>query len=462
MTFGIILPIATGCWTGPPTNGNNPCYSEHESFPNGHRYAAMVSKSVAGTYNIFIEISYDWGQTWEEEQITFMTGGSATGHQYVGSLCADLVGTGLHVVWYGKGYHTNPHLTYYPSQNYEYSILYKYRDASGVWSAGDCTPYTHDATLSVIDYSGDSQYGVGYPDFRYKNCLYPSMDIDSSGNLHVAYNHWGNWNSAYRTVWYDTYYRKKLSGLGTWGELAVFRYCYGTVPQMLRPNLQVDSYGNPHITSTIQRPRSGWGPDTATTCWFMNPSQGDYTAWPLGVRTSHTYTGVFPLGTYSQLLYATAVSSGTPSYYSRMALSHVYDQGTYDYPHCIYNVSHSGVEQGVFHKYEDGGGWNDVRVNNVWISIYPSIVIGADGMIYTLARSDPTTTYGYRKKATPSDPWSTVEEITCATVRHVQNRVPTIYPWDGQDCSPFMGMVGSQATLFRCGFPTTGSYGYFM
>ena len=462
--FGIILPIASSCWTGPPTNGNNPCYTEHPGFPNGHRYAAMVSKSVAGTYNIFIELSYDWGQTWEEEQITFMTG-VGVGHQYVGSLSADLAGTGLHVTWYGFGYHSHPHPTYYPSQNYECSILYKYRDASGVWGPSLCTPYTHDPTLSVVEYSGDSKYAVGHSKFRYKNCYYPSIDIDAScGDVHIVFNHWWGWNSAFRHAWYNTYYRKLEVSTGAWGEAAYFAYVKGSVsPENWYPNIQVDSYGNPQITMNIRCPVSGWGPDAVTTCWLMNPNGGDYLSWP-GTRSGHTYIGEFPVASpYAELLYNVPVSSGTPSYYQRMALSPFYTEGTFDYPFCIFTVSHSGVEQGVFMKYMDATGWHTVRVNNIWNSVYPSIALGPEGMIYALARAAITSNHEYRKMSAPDGSWSTPETITSvATCRQIHQRLPVPYPRDGQDCSPFMGMVGSTAKLFRCGYPATSGYGFFM
>jgi len=467
--FGIILPIASSCWTGPPTNGNNPCYSEHPGFPNGHRYAAMVTKAVAGTYNIFILLSYDWGQTWEEEQITFKTGGSATGYQYVGSICADLEGTGLHATWYGLGYHSHPHKKYYPSEEYVYSILYKYRDASGVWSPALCTPYEHDATLSVVEYGGDHVYAIGYPAFRYMDNYHPSMDIDPScGDVHLVYSHWSGFNSAFRNAWYSTYYRKLEVSTGAWGELAIFRYVYssGAAPTMYRPNLQVDTYGNPQITSTIRRPVSGWGPDSNTTCWFMNPNKGDYLSWP-GTHATwdlHTLIGSFPVASpYAKLLFETPVSSGTPSYYSRMALSNFYTEGTFDYPHCIYEAHHSGYDYGVFHKYMDALGWHTDKVNGMWYCPYPSIAIGPDGMIYTLSMQSGTGLLRYSKKAIITDPWSDTETITgISSARQIHQRLPVPYPRDGQDCSPFMGMVGSTAKLFRCGYPATSGYGFFM
>ena len=301
------------------------------------------------------------------------------------------------------------------------------------------------------------------------NCYYPSIDIDPScGDVHLAYCYVSGWNSAFRHAWYTTYYKKLEVSTGAWGEFAYFHYVYGSgaAPEMWWPHLQVDSYGNPHITSTIRRPVAGWGPDAATTCWFMNPNKGDYLSWP-GTHAGwnqHYLIGSFPVASpYAALLYDTPVATGQPSYYSRMALSNFYTEGTFDYPHCIYEVHHSGVEWGVFHKYMDALGWNTDRVNSVWYNPYPSIAVGPEGMVYTLAMPSGSGIVEYRKKAILTDPWSDVENITGITyARQIHQRLPFHYPWDGQDCSPFMGMVGSTAKLFRCGYPPGGGYGYFM
>ena len=447
-------------WT---TGGNNPCYSEHPDFPNGHRYSAMVGRNVSGTYQIFILDSHDWGQTWAETQITFKTGGSAYGHQYIGSICPDLDGRGLHISWYGKGYHSHPHMKYYPSQNYVTSLLYKYRDAYGVWSCGNCTPYEHDASLSVIEYSGDHVYAIGYSRFRYQNIIQPSMATDSQGDVHIAYSHWGGWNPFFSHVWYNVWYRKMRPAVGTWGSLAYFRWSRFNTTELERPNLQVDYYDNPHICCTILHPTSSWPINSYTSCWFMNWNKGDPLCWPgTPVWMPYIYGGQFPVASpYAQLLWETPSPN---SYYNRMALSHFYDEGTFDYPHCIYAVSASGVEAGVFHKYMDVTGWHTERVNSAWNSQYPLLTLGADGMIYSLALAGSgTSLWDYRKKASPELAWSAAERITglLTSPRPVHLARPTHYPLEDQDCSPFMAIQNSIEKLFRCGMPASG-FGYFM
>ena len=470
MTFGIILPIVAGSIGSP--EANNPCYAEHESFPNGHVYRALAYKSVAGTYNIFLLSSYDWGQTWEEEQVTFNTGGNTTGHQYVGSISTDLAGTGTHIVWWGLGYHQHPHKTYYPSQDHMYSVLYKYRDASGVWSPANCTPYTHDATLAVVDYGGDMHYGDYHPDFvKQASCMVPCIDIDSNGDIHCANEHYGSWNSISRSRWYDVWYRKLNVATGVWGDTAWFDYCNGTVSDMGRPNLQVDSYDNPHITMTIKDPIGTWYYDAYTTCWICNDNGGALDDWPHISRTGTRLWGNFPIADdCAELLHDIPYgSAGTPSYYHRMALSPMYLWDTrtppIGFPHCIYNVNDPlNAKYGTYHKYMDATGWHEVRIGSVGYAPYPSIAVGVDGMIYVLTRAATSANYEYYKKALPSDAWSAAEAIlSVSTPRQVHHRLNVHYPWEGQDCSPFMASQGGWAKLFRCGFPPTGGgYGYFM
>ena len=463
MTFGIILPIVAGSIGSPESN--NPCYAEHESFPNGHVYRALVYKAVSGTYNIFLLSSYDWGQTWEEEQVSFNTGGNTTGHQYVGSVHTDLAGTGTHVVWYGLGYHQHPHRTYYPSQDHMFSILYKYRDSSGIWGIGNCTPYTHDATVAVVEYGGDMIYGDWHGDFvKQASCMVPCIDIDSNGDVHCAFEHYGSWNSISRHRWYDAWYKKLIVSTGVWGDTAWFDYTGGTVSEMRRPNIQVDTYDNPHISMTIKDPINTWHYDAHTTCWLANNGGGAIDSWPYLSRTGTRLWGQFPVANVmAELLYDTPYgSAGTPSYYHRMALSNFYTEGTFDYPHCIYSVF-AAPNTGTWYKYMDATGWHSERIST-YTSNYPSIAIGVDGMIYALAlKGSGSGIYEYSKKALPTDAWSSPEEIASISApRQVHHRLPVHYPWDGQDCSPFMASQSGWAKLFRCGFPASGGYGYFM
>ena len=452
MTF-IALPIKTGLAStaiGTFNNQNNPVYGEHPDWPNGHVYVATYVEDVGGTDNVFVCFSTDWCQTWTHEQVTFMTGGSATGDQYSGSIAVDINGNGFHLVWYGKGY-GQPSAPFYPSQLYQTSLLYGFRDSVGVW------------TTSIIQYSGDVEYGDWHPDFRYKNCTVPSIAIDQLDNVHLAYQYWNSRNFVTRRTWDITWYRKRDHTTGVWGELARFLYgIYDATPfEMPHPNLQVDYYGNPHITARIKKPNSSWGVEGRTTIWFCNDQQGAFAGWA-GSKSGTAVYGEVSVNTRRALLYEGPASTGV-SIYSRLALSHHYDQGTYDYPHCVYEVHHSGVEQGNFYKYLDGTGWHTEKLNNLWNADNPSIAIGADGWIYTLVEITPGV-YEYRKRTDPASPWSTPENIAASLTspRHLHQRYPIQYPADGQDCSPFMGMVGSQATLFRCGFPATSGYGYFM
>ena len=441
MTFGFKLPITTPA-TITNQNGNNPCYAENPNLPNGHVYSAMVAKSVSGTYNIFILRSHDWGDTWTEEQITFMT---STRHQYIGSCCPDLDGRGLHVFWYGYGYGTY-------NQTFVYSMLYAYRDAYGVWSG-----------TQVVEYGRDLNYAPGYPRFRaICHLLSPSAAIDGNGDVHLSYIHYDTYNPYFLpgSAWDSIYYRKLDISSGVWGDLAHFHF-HGngaTHCDFLSQNLQVDYYGNPHICAVILSPVNGWG-YAYTTCWFMNPSGGDWTAWP-GTQLAwdlHYYGGQLPVLTqYAELLYDTP-ASGTPSYYCRMALSHFYDEGTFDYPHGIYLTP-----GGVFHKYMDVTGWHTERVNSISGSTYPTLALGKDGMIYALTRALTQTNWEYRKKALPADAWSDPETILAVNYpRPVHHQFSIHYPLEGQDCSPFMAIHGGWAKLFRCGMPASG-YGYFM
>ena len=446
MTFGIILPITTGA-INTATNGNNPCYSENPAFPDGHRYSAIVYRSVAGTYNIFVQDSYDWGQTWTETQITFMTG-TTRGHQYVGSCCPDLDGRGLHVFWYGYGYGNY-------NQTFVMSLLYAYRDSAGVWSG-----------TQIVELGLNNSYSPSYPRFRaICHMLLPSAQIDSKGDVHLAYEHPGSYNpyflpgSARECI----YYRKLNVLTGVWGELASFHYNGNgaTHCDLHRPNLQVDQYDNPHITCVILSPVNGWG-YAHTTCWFMNPNKGDYTAWPGSTLPTNPrmYWYQFPVASqYAELLYDIPTASGTPSYYSRMALSPYYTEGTFDYPHCIYTEP-----AGVTHKYMDATGWHTVNITPATNCTYPSLAIGADGMIYALNMlGSGSAHWQYRKKALPADAWSAAEQINSISYpRQIHQQFPVHYPWDGQECSPFMASQSGWAKLFRCGFPATSGYGYFM
>ena len=453
MTFGLKLPITASPVLG-VTTSNDPCYTEHEDFENGHRYSAMIGKSVSGTVNIFIYDTSNWGQSWEETQITAMTGGSTTGDQYVGSVCPAIDGKGLHCVWYGLGY-AQIGATYYPSQKYCTSLLYRYRDADGVWGATE-----------VIKYSQDSQYAQGYPRYRIYNNRTPCIAIDSIGNVHVVWTYLDSWNTFFLpgASWYSCWYSRRNVVTGAWEETVRFRYVDNNLrPSHQLPNIQVDSHDNPHITCALMNPvRSPtWGVDASTTVWFANDQQGDITGWP-GWWSGSYYGSDFPHSDPMAEILCNYPSSYSVSIYARMALCPLYTEGTFDYPHCIY-LTTLAPYTGVWHKYMDATGWHEERVNSISSSVYPTLAIGADGMIYALTRAFTSANWEYRKKALSADVWSAPETIEgIASPRPVHHTWPISYPLDGQDCSPFMASHDGWAKLFRCGIPVTDSYGYFM
>ena len=431
---------------------NNPTYGEHPDWPNGHVYACAYSKLTNGTYNIFFSYSTEWGQagTWVEEQVTFMTGGSETGHQYGPTVAVDINGNGFHLSWFGLGY-AQIGLPNYPAQKYMTSILYAFRDSTGVWTSTE-----------VVDYSADLQYAPTYPSQRWYNHRVPCIAIDEWDNVHIAYM--TPWDHPYTVTHFAIRYKKRDHTTGVWGESV--RLAYGQQVDLANPNLQVDSYGNPHITCIVKKPTSSWGSGTKTTCWIANDNQGERTAgWPGTYTESYQfYGGVFPNGDpMAELLYDIPAASGTPSVYSRMALSPIYTEGTYDYPHCVYQ---SSLVDHNYYKYLDATGWHTEDMGYTLNAQTPSIAIGADGMIYTLLRNgDIETTFEYLNRINPASAWTGAEIITGIIYpRHLFQIQPSQYPLDGEDCSPFMALNGTTLKFYRCGLPASAitGYGYFM
>ena len=400
------------------------------------------NKVVSGVQQIFIDYSPDGGETWTPEQVTTLADVRGAYNKYGSSCAVDINGTGLHLVYATKGYG--------PTANRRAgrTMAYRFRDASGVWSAEQIT-------------------GSVAEEITYRQYLQPCIAIDSSDNVHMACIYGAQHSSYFGWTYYITNYIKRDSATGLWGDRAYLVYGAGAIYDLHRPNIQVDSYGNPHIVCRSRTPTSAYHAQNATTVWFANFQQGALTGWP---RDSF----YAPYWVYAQMTdrinshvlcdkdktgpggTSSPGDMNTPSTYARLALSHssvgdncYYDDANeYDYPHCVYNFSNLGFPDpiGTYYTWKDDLGWHDELISvGPASSPNPSIAINPDGKIHTLITSPVTAAmYDYRQRVTYDEAWSS--KISVPDVyypRQLLQLNSTQYPMDTMACSPFLAMSGA-------------------
>lgn len=437
--YDIDTPVDVDCINQESQNNaaNNVVYGD------GVRFCSYM-KSVAGKKQIFVGVSRDEGETWDIEQVT----SSAYDH-YESSCAIDVPGTGLHLVYAAKGYGSTE------IRRANTSIIYNYRYPDGSWR-GEWTI-------------------IGGGPVHYADAWHPCIAIDSSDNVHLACI-WGiNYSSYFGyTLPAGTYRRFNAAGgvVSGVGDRHEFRYGYHATQCMLnKPNIQVDSYGNPQITYIIKKPRADFGANCFTSVWIANFQQGHIDGWP-GTR----YPGIptYCVGYLNDAPNAHVLCDkdkrtgvGTvpnyPSYYARMALSHNYDEGAYDYPHCVFSFVGYGIYPGgTYYTWKDGTGWHDevIALNSPPDS--PSIAIGADGVLHSVVEDVIGASFGYRQKASPAEAWSAKTVISSVNYpRQLSQLLYAPFPLTGAPCSPFMAVEGTTLKYFKCESFSRG-YGYFM
>ena len=425
------------------------------------------NKVVSGVQQIFIAYSTDGGETWTPEQVTTLADVRGAYNKYGSSCAVDINGTGLHLVYASKGYG--------PTANRRAgrTMMYKFRDASGVWSA-------EQVTGSVAE------------EVTYRQYYQPCIAIDSSDNVHMACIYGNSYSSFFGWTTYLINYVKRNSITGVWGDRAYLYYgvsdATGNYYNLRRPNIQVDSYGNPQIVCHCLRPITAYDVQCYTTVWFANLQQGALAGWPriYFVAPYWVYSPIYerinshilcdkdrsgPGGTGSP------GDANSPSTYARLALSHssvgdnCYYDGVneYDYPHCVYNFSRIGFPDpiGTYYTWKDDYGWHDELISvGPASSPNPSVAINPDGKIHTIIPAPITAgTYDYRQRATYDEPWGL--KVSTPNIYYPRQLVQlnsTQYPMNTMACSPFLAMSGATGTelkFFKCADVVTG-YGYFM
>ena len=407
-------------------------------------------KSVSGKQQIFIGYSTDDGETWTSEQVT----ASAYDH-YASSCAVNAAGTGLHLVYSAKGFGATA------TQKSHESIIYQFRDADGVWSGEtvvcQCQNYTS---------------------YWYYN--QPSIAVDFDDNVHMVCRVAYNYNPYFSRRFWNLVYMKRTATTSTWGNLAWLRYGYGNNRNCIRPNIQIDSYCNPHIVFVCKAPTSAYNLECYTTVWVANFQEGLFAGWPGAIYAGYVRRDVVTeLENFHVLCDKYKLASGgpgtsvAPSFHSRISLSHTYDADTHDYPHCIYNYQISGTaySTGYYYTWRDADGWHDeIIAAGAGDMNSPSIALNPNGKIHAIHKSvaSGSTTFDYRYRDNPVLAWSTKISVTSLYyARQMVQMYPTQSPLDSMPCSPFIAVEleggVNKLKYYKCAdVSTITGYGYFM
>ena len=449
--YTIDSPVAATCISqdGQDNVANDITYGENILWSGGTIIFSSYMKSVSGVQQIFVNKSYTGGETWETpEQVT--TGGY---NKYGSSCCMDINGTGLHLVYSAKGHGA-------VNQRPQKSMVYRFRDADGVWSAE-----------TVIE-----QAGI----YTWHNATSPSIAIDSAGYLHVSYS-WA-YNSGYFGGAFQGIGYKKYNG----ASLLAYAYMYygPYSANLFNQNIQVDYYGNPHLVFNIRRPTAAFGANVTTTAWIVNLQQGHIDGWPGTRLYGNRCFGYLNEAINCHVLCTKSLTGDpfpdpeerySPSLYKRLAHSHSLVEGNnyydgvneYDYPHCVYNFNAPGTIYtiGTYYTWKDDSGWHDELISlSPSSSPSPSIAINPDGKIHTVIPEpvNISSGYDYRQRTTYNSAWSSKISVVGLTApRQLFQRYPIQYPMDDMQCSPFMAVQDNALKFFKCADIVTG-YGYFM
>lgn len=167
-------------------------------------------------YNVYYAYSTDGGRTWTEEAITST---SSSYYQFGPAIALDAANN-VHVVWFGTGWGTNT-----SAQNIEYRK--RTAGVGGSWQTQE----------SVSDINASQSY--------------PSIAVDSLGNVHVTWPGYG-WGT--NTGWGNLEYRKRTAS-GWQAQESVTDINNGN---QNTPSIAVDSADNVHLVWTGEGWVSNW------------------------------------------------------------------------------------------------------------------------------------------------------------------------------------------------------------
>jgi parallel beta-helix repeat protein len=255
-----------------------------------------------------------------EDRMTQVVSTESTDDSYYPSLAVDSSGN-IHIAWHDQ--------TDYGDSGTDNDIFYKKYVPDNGWTT----------TEVVSTESTDDSY-------------YPSLAVDSSGNIHIA---WQEWNTT--SISYDVFYKRYEVGVGWTTTELVSTESTGDSHQ---PSLAVDVGGNVHIA------------------WYDNTDYNDsgtdydvfYKRYEVGVGWTSTEVISIQSTDYS-FLPSLAVDVGGNVHIA-----------WYDYD----DIAGSGTDYDVFYKrYEVGVGWTSaelVSTESTGDSYYPSLAVDSGGNVH--------------------------------------------------------------------------------
>jgi hypothetical protein len=362
--------------------------------------------------SLSMEKQVSTGGSWSTTEVVST---ESTDNSFVSSLWIDDVGT-VYVAWHD---HTN-----YGGSSGTSHIFYKYKPAGGSWSTTEVVSTestssseqpslmvdnegtVHVAWMDDSNYDGDNDflYDIFY---KYKPsggswsttevvstestnyAWYPSLWVDGSDTVHVAWEDWTNYGGGYEHI----FYKYKPAG-GSWSTLEVVSTESTTFSE--QPSLMVDSGGTVHVAWDDGTEYGGSGSDY-DIFYKCKPAGGSWSTTEV-VSTESTD------------------NSGRPSL-------RVGDDGTVHIAwEDLTDYSGSGSDDDIFYKCKPAGGsWSTTEVvstESTGFSWSPSLWVDGEGTVHVAW--DDGTEYGgsgsdddiFYKCKPAGGSWSTTEVVS--------------------------------------------------